>query len=229
MVHNNPDLENWQIIEPEFHLADSQLYETLFALGNGYLGMRGTFEEGLGRSSVEGTYINGFYESAPIIYGEKFIGYAENKQTILNLANAKVIRLSLEGEDFNLLTGRLLSYQRSLDLRQGILRRSLRWESTQGKQIQLDVERLVLHTRRHVALIRYRLTPLNFDGPLTLTSLIDGAIRQSEHAEDDPRLGTQFKGEVLRLEKREFASEPGILNNYSTIVFYACQFNIVSA
>ncbi len=211
MVYNNPDPENWQIVEPEFRLEDTQHYETLFALGNGYLGLRGTFEEGLGRGSVEGTYINGFYESAPIIYGEKFIGYAENKQTILNLANAKVIRLSLEGEDFNLLTGKLLSYQRSLDLRQGILRRSLRWESPQGKQIQLEVERLVLHTRRHVALIRYRLTPLNFDGTLALTSLIDGAIRQSEHAEDDPRLGTQFKGTVLRLEKQEFASDLALM------------------
>jgi trehalose/maltose hydrolase-like predicted phosphorylase len=211
MTYPTPEPENWQIVEPEFRLEDAQLYETLFALGNGYLGMRGTFEEGLGRSSVEGTYINGFYESAPIIYGEKFIGYAENKQTILNLANAKVIRLSLDGEDFNLLTGRLLSYQRSLDLRHGVLRRSLRWESPRGKQIQLEVERLVLHTRRHVALIRYHLTPLNFDGSLTLTSLIDGAIRQSEHAEDDPRLGTQFKGEVLRMEEKTFQGETALM------------------
>jgi trehalose/maltose hydrolase-like predicted phosphorylase len=211
MTQNNPESENWQIVENELRLDDAQLYETLFALGNGYLGLRGTFEEGLGRHSVEGTYINGFYESAPIVYGEKFIGYAENKQTILNLANAKVVRLSLDGEDFNLLTGKLLSYQRCLDLRQGVLHRSLRWESPQGKQIQLEVERLVLHTHRHVALVHYRLTPLNFAGSLTLTSLIDGAIRQSEHAEDDPRLGTQFKGEVLRLEEKTFMGEAALM------------------
>jgi alpha,alpha-trehalose phosphorylase len=94
MTPDTPDSENWQIVETELRLADAQLYETLFALGNGYLGLRGTFEEGLGRHSVEGTYINGFYESAPIVYGEKFIGYAENKQTILNLANAKAVRLA---------------------------------------------------------------------------------------------------------------------------------------
>jgi trehalose/maltose hydrolase-like predicted phosphorylase len=213
MIPNHPDSENWQIIESEFRLADAQLYETLFALGNGYLGMRGTFEEGLGRGSVEGTYVNGFYESAPIIYGEKFIGYAENKQTILNLANAKALRLSLNGEDFNLLSGRLLSYQRSLDLRQGVLRRSLHWESPQGKQLLLEVERLVLHTRRHMALIRFRFTPLNFEGPITLTSLIEGAIRQSEHAEDDPRLGTQFKGEVLHLEEKAFMGEASLMQH----------------
>ena len=69
-------------------------------------------KKGWGVAALEGTYINGFYESAPIIYGEKFIGFAENKQTILNLANAKVIRLSLDGEEFNLLTGKILSYRR---------------------------------------------------------------------------------------------------------------------
>jgi trehalose/maltose hydrolase-like predicted phosphorylase len=191
--------------------------ETLFALGNGYLGMRGTFEEGLGRAALEGTYINGFYESAPIIYGEKFIGFAENKQTILNLANAKVIRLTIgdgadrAGEEFNLLTGKILAYRRELDMYEGVLRRRLQWQSPQGKQVQLEVERLVLHTHPHTALIRYKLTPLNFDGSLTLVSVIDGAIRQSEHAEDDPRLGTHFAGDVLLLEERTFSGDAALM------------------
>jgi trehalose/maltose hydrolase-like predicted phosphorylase len=217
MAHNNSEQDNWQIVEHDFQLDEALVNETLFALGNGYLGMRGTFEEGLGRAALEGTYINGFYESAPIIYGEKFIGFAENKQTILNLANAKVIRLTI-GEDadqaveeFNLLTGKILSYRRALDMREGVLRRSVKWQSPQGKQVQVETERLVLHTHPHTALIRYRVTPLNFDGPLSLVSGIDGAIRQSEHAEDDPRLGTHFTGEVLTLEERSFSAESAIM------------------
>lgn len=202
--------DNWQIVERELRLADLPLNETLFTLANGYLGMRGTFEEGL-PGALEGTYINGFYESAPIIYGEKFIGYAENKQTILNLPNARVIRLWLGDEPFDLLSGEVLSYRRALDLRTGVLRRSLTWQSPQGKQLQLEVERLVLHRRRHVALIRYQLTPLNFTAPLTLYSAIDGAVRQSEHAEDDPRLGTQFKGKVLQLLEKNFSSEAALM------------------
>jgi trehalose/maltose hydrolase-like predicted phosphorylase len=202
---------SWVIVEQELNLEKISLNETLFALGNGYLGMRGTFEEGLERYALEGTYINGFYESAPIVYGEKFIGYAENKQTILNLPNAKLIRLEVAGEPFSLLSGKLLAYRRWLDLRQGILHRRLRWESPQGRQVEIEVQRLALHARPHVALIRFRLTPLNFDGLLTLTTLIDGAVRQSEHAEDDPRLGTQFKGEVLRLERQEFAADLALM------------------
>ncbi len=203
--------ENWQIVEQDFNLEQALLNEALFALGNGCLGLRGTFEEGLGRGSVEGAYINGFYETAPIIYGEKFQGFAENKQTILNLANAKVIRLSIGAEELNLLTGKILAYQRTLDLRQGILRRSLQWQSPQGKQVQLEVERLVLHARPHLAVIRSRFTPLNFDGPVTLFSGIDGAIRQSEHAEDDPRLGVQFKGEVLQLVEKKTTGQSAFM------------------
>jgi trehalose/maltose hydrolase-like predicted phosphorylase len=200
MAHNN----NWHIVEPEFRQENLPLNETLFALGNGYLGMRGTFEEAALPGATEGTYINGFYETAPIVYGEKFIGYAENKQTILNLANAKLIRLTLGDEAFDLQTGSLLSYRRHLDMQEGVLRRSLVWQSPLGKQIELQVDRLVLHTHPHIALIRYRFTPLNFDSPVTIFSAIDGAIRQSEHAEDDPRLGTQFKSQVLQPVEKGF-------------------------
>jgi alpha,alpha-trehalose phosphorylase len=230
MTQNGLDTDNWQIVEQEFQLEDAMVNETLFALGNGYLGMRGTFEEGLGRSSLEGTYINGFFESAPITYGEKFIGFAENKQTILNLANSKVIRLILgdradgTSEEFNLLSGNILSYRRALDMRKGVLHRSVQWQSPKGKQVLVEVDRVVLYKHRHTAVIHYQLTPLNFDGPITLISGIDGAIRQSEHAEDDPRLGTHFAGEVLRLVGQSLTAETAILihRTVSTQYTVAC-------
>lgn len=213
MAFAQSTVDNWQIVEDNFDPTHAALYETLFALGNGYLGMRGTFEEGLSGVGTEGTFINGFYESAPIVYGEKFIGYAENKQTILNLANAKVIRLWIGDEPFDLRGGKILAYRRSLDLRDGVLRRSLRWQSPGGKEVEVEVERFVHQARRHVAAIRYRVKPLNFSGSLTLSSVIDGAIRQSEHAEDDPRLGTQFRSEVLHLEEKAFSGEVALMRH----------------
>jgi trehalose/maltose hydrolase-like predicted phosphorylase len=211
MAPPQPQENNWQIVEETFRLEKAQLYETLFALGNGYLGMRGAFEEGLGQHAVEGTFINGFYESAPIIYGEKFIGFAENKQTILNLANGKVIRLTIGDESFSLLEGKILGYRRALDLREGVLRRSVHWQSPLGKEVKIEVERLVSQTRQHVAAVRWRVIVLNFDGPVALSAEIDGAVRQSEHAEDDPRLGTQFKDEVLRLVEKKFTGEAALM------------------
>lgn len=217
MARDNMDINNWQIVEENFGLEEAGINETLFALANGYLGMRGNFEEGLGRAAVEGTYINGFFESAPIIYGEKFIGFAENKQTILNLANARVIRFTIEGdkdeagEEFSLLTGKTMRYRRALDLRKGLLHREVLWQSPKGKQVQIEVERLVLQKHPHQAIIRYRLTPLNFSGSIRLFSGIDGEIRQSEHAEGDPRLGTHFAGEVLSLERKSVSGDAALM------------------
>ncbi len=211
MSQFHPQDQNWQIVEENFNLEKAPLYETLFALGNGYLGMRGTFEEGLPGAGTVGTFINGFYESAPIVYGEKFIGFAENKQTILNLANAKLIRLSIGGEDLDLRRGTILEYKRALDLRSGVLRRSFRWQSPQGKQAQIEIERLVHQSRQHLAVIRYRVTPLNFSGELAFYSGIDGAVRQSEHAEDDPRLGTQFRSQVLLLQNKSFHRDSALM------------------
>jgi len=211
MVDHNWDNRTWFIIEEEFNLEMALINETLFSQGNGYLGMRGTFEEGLGTSaggaSTEGTYINGFYESAPIVYGEKLYGFAEKKQTMLNLVNSKLICLSVAGEEFSLLTGEIISYQRYLDMRTGVLHRELVWKSPNGKQIQLEVERVIPQSHRHIALIQYKVTPLNFFGPVTIFSGIDLKIKQSQHEGGDPRFGTQFSGDVLRLEQKAIVED----------------------
>lgn len=188
----------WHIVEQPFDPGRNQFYETLFALGNGYLGLRGTFEEGLPPSvSVEGTYINGFYDTEPIIYGEKLYGFAENRQTMLNLPNAKIMRLYLEDEAFTLQAGTLLEYRRWLDMREGVLYRQLTWRSPQGRELRLETERLVLLARPHLALIRYRVTPLNFSGELRLLSALDGMAQQHSAETHDPRLGAGFKERVL--------------------------------
>ena len=96
--------------------------ETIFTLGNGYLGLRGNFEEGdagLAGTSVEGTYINGFYETVELKYPEIAYGYPETSQTMLNVTNGKVIKLYLEDEEFQMFSGELLTYQRRLDLEMG--------------------------------------------------------------------------------------------------------------
>ena len=211
MTQDSFEERQWQIIEDGFRLEDAPTDEALFCLGNGYLGMRGSLEEGLPGHSIEGNYVNGFYESAPITYGEKFCGYAENRQTMLNLANAKVIQLRIGDEAFSLLEGEILEHRRVLDMREGVLRRSVRWQSPQGLQVHIESERLVLHQHRHVALIRYRVTPLNFSGAITLFSGIDGDVAQGQQVEEDPRLGVRFSKDVLQLQDKAFAGDAALL------------------
>lgn len=153
--------------------------ETLFSLGNGYLDWRGNFEEGW-RGSVEtgleGTYINGFFESEPIPNGEIAYGYAEKSQTMLNVANAKAIRLFLDDEEFHMLTGTLLEYRRALNLRTGLLTRNLVWRSGRGRTVRIRIDWLVALDNKYLAAISYEVTPLDFDGEIRLVSLIEGAV-----------------------------------------------------
>ena len=80
---------------------DTARNETLFTTGNGNLGFRGDTEEKNG-TCHKGTYINGFYDSEPIQYGETAYGYAKNHETILNLPDPKRIELFVDGHAFDL-------------------------------------------------------------------------------------------------------------------------------
>jgi alpha,alpha-trehalose phosphorylase len=213
MMQNRKHTQEWTITEESFDITKNQVNETLFSLGNGYLGMRGTFEEGLLYHSIEGTYLNGFYETRPIGYGEKMHGFAETSQTMLNVANSKVITLHLDDEEFSLLRGKLLEYRRVLNMRTGILSRRIHWKSPQGKEVEISIERAVLHTRPNLAFISYTVTPLNFDGIISLHSGIDGEPHNGDNGVEghDPRLGSGFQENVFTLIEKSMTPDSALL------------------
>ena len=203
-LHTYP-LEAWCIRETSFDTASHFLDETLFALGNGYIGLRGTHEEGYSGpagTSLDGTYLNGFYESEPIQYPEAAYGLAKTNQFMLNVPNAKGIELWLEDERFDLLQGSLQSYERVLDFRTGLLTRTLEWTSPQGRRIALRSRRMVCFENKHLFALEYQVTPLNFEGRLKLVSVLNGAVKNLE-AGDDPRVGSAVSGQSLHMVDHE--------------------------
>ena len=203
----------WEVIEPRFEVANNYRNETIFALANGYLGMRGNFEEGYNgppRTGLEGTYINGFYESEPIKYPEAAYGFAERSQTMLNVTNGKIIQLLVEDEPFDMLEGEVLQYQRALRLKEGVLERKLIWRSPQGREAEIEIVRLVSLVEKHLAAISYSVTPLNFDGKITLVSTLNGDVTNLT-AENDPRLGSGLESRVLSVEDKALDGDFGAL------------------
>lgn len=185
-------LDEWEIIEDNFSPERNYHSETIFSVGNGFIGIRGTFEEGLeGKDGLgaEGTFLNGVYEEGTIKYGEIAYGFPEKSQTMINAANGKKIILHLEDEIFNMRTGQLLEYKRLINMKEGILKRSLIWQSPKGKQIKLETERIVCLQRKNLAAVKYKVTPLNFDGNIKIISEIDGNLKYSS-MEKDPRIGS---------------------------------------
>lgn len=182
---------NWLLIEDQFDPEKNALNETLFALGNGRIGARGTFVEGVadGICSTEGTYLNGFYETKRIIYGEQFHGYPTEGQSMIQVMNGKRIDLSIDGESFQMGRSHISDYRRTLNMRHGVLQRSLVWQVGE-KHLRIESERAILHAHSDVVLLRYSVTPLNFSGKATIRSWIDNQPRTFNASQmHDPRLG----------------------------------------
>src|ERR1700744_1854058 len=152
--------DEWNVIEKRFSPEFLAQSESMLALGNGYLGMRGCPEEG-GPIAENSTLVNGFYETRPILYGEEAFGFAKTGQTILNVTDSKIIKLLVDDEPFWLPHATLLRYDRRLNMKAGTLDREILWETPAGKQVLITSRRLVSFTDRHAAAISYRVTLLN--------------------------------------------------------------------
>ena len=207
-------LDPWCLRESAFNPATNFLHETLFALGNGYIGLRGCHEEGYAGpagTSLDGTYLNGFNESEPIVYPEAAFGFARTNQFMLNVPNAKCIELWLGDERFDLMHGTLAGYERTLDFRTGVLRRSLEWTSPSGKRLKLVSRRLVSFAHKHLFAMEVEITPVNFSGALRVLSLVDGAV-SNQQAGSDPRVGSAVTGPALHFEAAQQDAALSILS-----------------
>lgn len=197
-LHTFP-LEAWRITEDRFDIESNLLDETLFTLGNGYIGQRGTFEEGWSGpagTSLEGTYLNGFFDTEPIQYPEVAYGLAKTNEFMLNVPNAKGVVLEIAGERFDLLSGTVWSYRRSVDFRHGVLVRTVDWQSPRGHRVKITSRRVVCFTRKNIFAQRFEVESVNVSGPVVLSAVLDGAVRNSE-AGDDPRFGSTLSGTPL--------------------------------
>jgi alpha,alpha-trehalose phosphorylase len=196
----------WGIVEAEFSGTWMGNAETIFSLSNGYLGMRGTFEEG--RPAIEpGSFINGFHETWPIVHAEEAYGFARTGQTIVNVPDATLMKLYVDDEPLFLPTARITDYERCLDFREGVLRRDMNWSTPGGKQVRIGSTRIVSLAHRHLGAIQYELE-VDEDAPVVISSQV--LNRQdsrpldepSGNGELDPRRSSGFGYRVLRSKEQ---------------------------
>lgn len=180
----------------KFEKNDIPHNETLFTIGNGNLGLRGDTEEKEG-SFHKGTYINGFFESETILYGEVAYGYAKNHETILNLPDPKRIELSIDGKQFgpNGIKDQILE----LDEETGILTRRAEW-NVEDSKLWLESQRLASFVHPDCALIKYKITNASSKAEkISLASCIDTTTKNIM-GEDDPRVGAKFRHQPLIID-----------------------------
>nr|WP_042183759.1 glycosyl hydrolase family 65 protein [Kibdelosporangium sp. MJ126-NF4]CEL15830.1 Maltose phosphorylase / Trehalose phosphorylase [Kibdelosporangium sp. MJ126-NF4]CTQ93755.1 Maltose phosphorylase (EC 2.4.1.8) / Trehalose phosphorylase (EC 2.4.1.64) [Kibdelosporangium sp. MJ126-NF4] len=169
MTTPNYEISPWQLRWRGLDLDAMRRTESTFALANGHIGLRGTFEEGEPRG-LPGTYLNGFHEQRKLPYAEAGYGFPEDGQTVVNVTDGKIIRLLVEDEPLDMRYGNALEHERVLDFRSGTLRRRTEWESPTGRRVRITSERLVSFTQRAIAAIRYTVEPLDDEIQLVVQS-----------------------------------------------------------
>jgi len=192
----------WAVRETALDLDLLPRAESIFALANGHIGLRGNLDEGEPHA-LPGSYLNSVYELRPLPYAESGYGYPESGQTVINVTNGKLIRLLVDDEPFDVRYGDVEQHERTLDLRGGVLRRDARWTSPAGQTVRVITTRLVSFTQRSIAAICYEVEAI--DAPARL--VVQSELVANEQLPDqgaDPRVGAVL---AAPLESEEYEAD----------------------
>jgi alpha,alpha-trehalose phosphorylase len=199
ITHPAFTVEPWSVREASLDLDVLAQTESVFALANGHIGLRANLDEGE-PFGIPGTYLNSFYELRPLPYAEAGYGYPESGQTIVNVTNGKIIRLLVDDEPFDVRYGHLLSHERVLDLRAGVLLRRVEWASPAGTRVRVRSTRLVSFVQRSAAALLYEVEPI--DRPVRVVVQSELVANEPGMAQEpDPRAAAVLESP---LESKDF-------------------------
>ncbi len=208
IVYPNFPAEAWSVRETGLHLDLMAQSESIFALSNGHVGLRGNLDEGE-PYALPGSYLNSVYELRPLPYAEGGYGYPESGQTLINITNGKLIRLLVNDEPFDIRYGHVQSHERDLDLRAGVLRRNVRWTSPAGVTVKVSSVRIVSLTQRAIAAINYEVEAV--DAPVRIVVQSELVANETLPDQgDDPRVGAMLAA-PLQSEEHEAKGASGLL------------------
>jgi alpha,alpha-trehalose phosphorylase len=193
-------VEPWAVTEAALNLDVIAQSESVFALSNGHIGLRGNLDEG-DPHGLPGTYLNSLYELRPLPYAEAGYGYPESGQTIINVTNGKIIRLLVDDEPFDVRYGTLHSHVRRLDLRAGTLTREVEWSSPAGQRVRVTSVRMVSLTQRAIVAIKYTVEPMDCKTPLRV--VVQSELVANEALPDmgkDPRVAAVLESPLVSEE-----------------------------
>jgi alpha,alpha-trehalose phosphorylase len=188
-------VEPWSLKESGLNMELLAQSESVFALSNGHIGLRGNLDEGEPHG-LPGTYLNSFFEQRPLPYAEAGYGYPESGQTAINVTNGKLIRLLVDDEPFDIRYGTLNSHERVLDLRAGTLTRHADWTSPAGSRVRVTSTRMVSLTQRAIVAISYTVEPVEGQVRLVAQSELV-ANEQMPDSGRDPRAAAALESPLV--------------------------------
>ncbi len=166
-------VDPWKIAEEGFHPERAQVSESIFALGNEFMGSRGSFDEGFTGQTLIGNYLNGIYEEAPIEHPNTYKGISTRHAFMVNSLNWFATRIECEGETLDLATCKSRDFVRELNLKTGVVTRSFIWETQTGSEIRLVFTRFLSMASPNLACQRIELEALSGPTPVLMEFGLD--------------------------------------------------------
>ncbi|MEY8443505.1 glycoside hydrolase family 65 protein [Lactococcus ileimucosae] len=175
-------MKNFELRLEDLGNTSPENIETLFAQANGFMGIRAS-EPIATEKATPGVFVNGFYETHEIIYGENAYGYAKHHETMIKLFDLRRIDIEIDGEALEVLKHQ----ERCLDMHTGLLHEKFVYETVSGKQIMLTLESFASHADRQVYAQHWTISALNFSGQVKITKKAQLIQPQAEKV-FDPRV-----------------------------------------
>jgi kojibiose phosphorylase len=158
--------ELWSISQSSYNSIENRKYETLFTLANGYKGLRGALE--FSSIGERGNLIAGIFDKNTAQVTE-----------IVNCQDPLVIKFYIDDELIDLDRCEVLNYNRSLNMREGIIYTFFQIKTKEEKVVKLSSERFLSRNMVHRWGAKYTITPINFKGKIFVENIIDGTTTNS--------------------------------------------------
>ncbi len=178
-------VDEWKIIEEGFDPHRNKVSESLFSLGNGRMGQRANFEEAYSGKTLQGNYVAGVYYPDKTRVGWWKNGYPEYFAKVLNAANWIGIDIMIDSERLDLAKCEVSGFRRELNMKEGYLKRNFIAKTKNGKQVEVKAVRFCSMADDEAGVIKYTVTPMNFNGTLTITPFIDGDVINQDSNYDE--------------------------------------------
>ena len=175
----------WSIVENNFDRQNVPTSESIFSIGNGYMGQRANFEEDYSGKTLQGTYIGGIYYPDKTRVGWWKNGYPEYFAKVLNAPNWIGISIKINGELLDLNKAEITDFYRELNMKEGWLKRSFTAKLSNGNVVNIEALRFVSMQRKEIAAIQYNIKAVNFSGGLEIVSYIDAGIKNKDANYDE--------------------------------------------
>jgi len=198
---NNFKLDEWKIIEEGFDPSLMELSESIFSIGNGYMGQRANFEETYSGNSLQGSYMAGIWYPDKTRVGWWKNGYPEFFAKVINSTNWIGLKLFVNGVELDLAKVEVSNFVRELNMNEGYLKRTFIATFTNGNQISVEAIRFVSMVKKEIGAFSYMIKPLNFNGELLVELFLDGDIKNK-----DANYGEQFWDEVEKNNTKDYSS-----------------------